>query len=664
MQIGNGKEHEASSQTIAATGREQRVTGIGAPELFLNFHGRIIEHLGLQMYQSPTAALAELISNAWDADAEHVQITLPAALGETATLLIRDDGSGMTLEEVREHYLKVGINRRGQNATERSPNLNRAVLGRKGIGKFAGFGIARRIIIDTISRATGERTLFELNYDRIRGEGDAYVNAAPLEIPGAVYESPDAGRIASHGTTITLASLILGRRPSAEQLRKSMSRRFSFGASLSEFEITVDGTAVPVDADATAVQFSFPRDYEPAERPPNLAADLDGEWGTETLSGGSSIRWRYRFYETPINEHDLAGVAVFTSGKVAQMPFLFNLAGGLSGQHGAAYMAGRVEADYLDALPRDIISPERQRIDWDAPEATELLAWGQARTRELLILWRQRRGAERQRRLGERLRPLENDLARMGASERRTLTRLLRNLAMIESIDDDQFATMAQSLLNAWKAGRLKALIEQIGDADTLDEGAMLQILLEANVLTNLQMAEIVRTKIEIVRELRRRIEQRDVENTLRDYIAMHPFLISPEWSTFRVETRVNNIVNEALHSSGIDTDPEYRGRIDLALSSGDTLLIIEFMRPGITLDMEHVQRFQRYMSEIRPAVQANTLLNYIEECLNLLPTRLGHPDDSLPFYFSEGAAFAVVKHSVSESFQARVGCGAVRQCF
>ena len=42
--------------------------------LELGFHGRIIEHIGIQMYQSPTAALAEIVSNAWDADATRVDI--------------------------------------------------------------------------------------------------------------------------------------------------------------------------------------------------------------------------------------------------------------------------------------------------------------------------------------------------------------------------------------------------------------------------------------------------------------------------------------------------------------------------------------------------------------------------------------------------------------
>jgi hypothetical protein len=34
-------------------------------ELHLSFHGRIIDSLGIQMYQSAVAAVAELIANAW-----------------------------------------------------------------------------------------------------------------------------------------------------------------------------------------------------------------------------------------------------------------------------------------------------------------------------------------------------------------------------------------------------------------------------------------------------------------------------------------------------------------------------------------------------------------------------------------------------------------------
>ena len=105
--------------------------------LRINYSGRIIDHLGLQMYQSPVAAVAELVANAWDADADNVKITLPAKLAKAAELVVEDDGNGMSFAECQARFLNVGYARRGNKARELSKRKKRRILGRKGIGKFA-----------------------------------------------------------------------------------------------------------------------------------------------------------------------------------------------------------------------------------------------------------------------------------------------------------------------------------------------------------------------------------------------------------------------------------------------------------------------------------------------------------------------------------------------
>ena len=47
--------------------------------LVLHFGGKLVEQLGAQLYPSVTATVAELISNAWDADAKNVWVSLPTA---------------------------------------------------------------------------------------------------------------------------------------------------------------------------------------------------------------------------------------------------------------------------------------------------------------------------------------------------------------------------------------------------------------------------------------------------------------------------------------------------------------------------------------------------------------------------------------------------------
>ena len=173
--------------------------------LRLGFHGRVIDHLGIQMYQSPVAAVAEVVSNSWDAEAEHVNIDLPKDLSSTAEIVVKDDGFGMTFQQCQDRFLEVGFDKRGSDPKKKSPKKQRTVLGRKGIGKFAGFGIAEVIQVATISQETGEKTVFKLDVTKLRG--NEYIGRDSKEIEVVSYGGPDEQRKSEHGTTITLQRL-------------------------------------------------------------------------------------------------------------------------------------------------------------------------------------------------------------------------------------------------------------------------------------------------------------------------------------------------------------------------------------------------------------------------------------------------------------------------
>ena len=73
---------------------------------------------------------------------------------------------------------------------------------------------------------------------------------------------------------------------------------------------------------------------------------------------------------------------------MSQTPFLFNITGGVGGQAGIPYIAGQVEADFVDRLKVDPMSAERQRINWAIPETQPLLRWGEDKVKQLLlVIW-------------------------------------------------------------------------------------------------------------------------------------------------------------------------------------------------------------------------------------------------------------------------------------
>jgi hypothetical protein len=362
------------------------------PKLEIRFHGRVIEHLGIDMYQSAVAAIAELVSNAWDAEANKANVSLPTSLAASSEIKIEDDGDGMTLGECQERFLQVGYNRRvGPNPN--TTRTGRPVMGRKGIGKFAGFGIATKMQIATVSRATGEKTVFSLDVNRLLGDG-AYVDNTPMEVDLVSYQGPNARRKAHHGTTVTLAGLTIKQTPNEASFARSMSRRFLLLERAAGFVVTVNSKRFEDDADSARIEFDFPRDYAHGARPAGL--EVENNWGVEMVDG-HKIRWRFVFYKDTISEEDFAGVAVFSHGKLAQKPFHFQLSGGLGGQQALPYLSGSVVADFIDEQDNDLISTERQRINWEADAAQPLLVWGQTRIKSLLRLWQRKRSESRSR---------------------------------------------------------------------------------------------------------------------------------------------------------------------------------------------------------------------------------------------------------------------------
>lgn len=142
--------------------------------------------------------------------------------------------------------------------------------------------------------------------------------------------------------------------------------------------------------------------------------------------------------------------------------------------------------------------------------------------------------------------------------------------------------------------------------ADTL-----IEVLVEANVLTALNTYEALVTKLEIIEGLRARIEKNELENAVRDYVAQNPWLVSPQWDTFKKETSLKTLIAQLAKNKGIKPEEEWDRRIDLLLASGDQILILEFMQPGKRIDRDHVSRFEYYVETVREFLRGNTGMQF-----------------------------------------------------
>jgi len=126
-------------------------------EYQLNVDPRILELLGPNLYTNIYYVLAELIANAYDADAKNVYI-----IANPDDIRVEDDGHGMSyINGEIANYLNVAAVSRQTSKEALSKSGIRNKMGRKGVGKLAALSVSENVDILTV--ANGEKSGFILS---------------------------------------------------------------------------------------------------------------------------------------------------------------------------------------------------------------------------------------------------------------------------------------------------------------------------------------------------------------------------------------------------------------------------------------------------------------------------------------------------------------------
>lgn len=334
-------------------------------EFSLNYHAATIQHLGIGLYKQLPQAIAELISNSWDADSHNVQISIDY---KKKIIVVSDDGNGMSAKELNENFLTIARNRRLSDVENKETKeyglskLGRKVTGKKGLGKLALFGIADTIIIDSIQN--GKRNSFELNYKKIQNSSEATYHPKTL-----LYNFDTSEK---NGTKITIKDITLKSITRLDTLYDSLSKRFN-KYSRENFLVTLtsnDGTTFELDEKAfiksiqpkkeeTEFTFNFPEDFTNIES--NQSRNVIQVLKNYGITGVVFTK------KTPLAANK-QGFSVLSRGKLAseQSTTQFD---NRSNDYFYTYAVGYFNIDYLDDDNfKDFISTDRQSIRWEADE--------------------------------------------------------------------------------------------------------------------------------------------------------------------------------------------------------------------------------------------------------------------------------------------------------
>ena len=185
------------------------------------------DHLRGLIGSKPLKAVAELIWNAVDADAESVIVTVTESeAGGIEAVRVQDDGHGMTFQEAREEFSHLGGS--WKRETKRSRVHRRFLHGSKGQGRWRAYAIGERV--RWVSVAKGPDTERDMA-TKVTIEGRrTSLGRFSIEGPTSVDRPP--------GTTVTVDQVVTGP--------EGLSGDSAFGQLTAEFATYLEANPVEI----------------------------------------------------------------------------------------------------------------------------------------------------------------------------------------------------------------------------------------------------------------------------------------------------------------------------------------------------------------------------------------------------------------------------------
>ena len=529
-----------------------------------------IKHLGLQMYSTLPPVIGELVANGWDANATCVDIVIPDSKLDPhrSEVIISDNGIGMSDADIRKKYVITGRDRREDEGSDETPEpLKRKVMGRKGIGKFSSFGIAKEIEVE--SAKDGEISRLKMNYDAMLEQAAT----RSIEFPAL----PPTGKVI-RGTRITLREFTKFNRRSVaiSRLRKGLARRFSVIGGTHDFEVVINGSPISpaerdlkayLDRDADGNLYIWP--YE------DVKIEEDEDW---TVSG-----WIGALKRTDQNLDGIdRGIALMARGKLVQEPFVFEAVVGQ--QYALSYIIGELHVEFVDAA-EDTIGTNRNALVWDTDANAALRRWGRDEVNKIARDWARKRSEDNRKILEQN--EMYQDFKRRArdTGNRRALE--LADKLVRQAIEKnptaavDELQPIIQMCLDFLEFDAFMEIASDLVEADLYDTGTILNLFREWQVIEAMEMARVTKGRITTIEKLQNLIDTDALEvPTLHNFLKEFPWVIDPRWTMVDDEVWFSKLLREEFPEP--PELPEGDRRIDfLCVREGTNLVVVEIKRPG-----------------------------------------------------------------------------------
>ena len=593
------------------------------PSLYFVVAPHIVQDLGLNLYTTLPRVLAEFVANAHDADSPEVDIRMDfeairtaretlRAEGDTEStplaerelpsdlaLTITDNGHGMSRQEVQDRFLIAGRRRRVEENTERSPG-KRVLMGRKGLGKLAGFGVAKRMVVTTRREEDDYATRIELDYDRLtKTPAERGIDAPArrgIEVPTEEIRSD----VPPGGTEIVLSRLVFEPVKSQRKtIEGALANHFRFVVG-DDFTIKVNGEPIP--SAEPILEYEWP---EPDSSPGGLVAAR-----VDVGDGEKDIQYRVRFTKKSLVARD-RGVRIYASGRLAAAPDLLGLDSGMHGFRLTDYIDAIAVADFIDQEHTEYIATDRRSLRWDTSFLSGLKEFLTAQMKAAVVAYQ----GKRDKTIAWTVRHDEGTKriiaqARLSVPRRKTAMQVAIVLAkhLEKGLDDQEYSRNLEILTQGLGQGTVLQDLANMASSEIPGLDSLRVAVAELVARETGELARFAEGRIAAIEALKKivlAVDFRDSnkESELQKLFEKAPWLIDPVYTQLVsankwLKTTYQDLARYLCIREYAETSDETRADLVFLVrtAGGGEVTIVELKAANEPLNLDHLNQLERYM--------------------------------------------------------------------
>lgn len=560
-----------------------------------------VKHFGRNLYTSNPPAIAELIANSWDAYCTECSIfynDIENDGDKTTSLLIVDNGIGMTDEELSGRYAISGTEKNTDSVRRPDGIALRPYMGRKGIGKFSAFSLGDSYELYTKSDIDTQWKKMIFKYELLFE--DRPTVPITVEYIDSLQELKEFFPDLEENTTGTIVYIPEMRRKiissSIEGLKNLISRRFSINViNNHDFSLKINSEIVNLSQhfydDNLEFVYYFGTELEEIKRRfPNIPENNFYKEDDEFFTNYSISGW-LGTVEIPsqllADENiSISGVTVYIHGKLADEDILRDK---LKNRITNSYFLGEVNADFLQNEEEDPVLSSREGLNKEIPNVKLLIEKLSKISNKLNSSWndlRANRGIEKLDFLDKMFSTdsaLRTTFEVYNNEQQKQAAKLAQRVFdNDEKYSDAEYRVYGQAI---FALVNNKVINDITIDTDKDTFGEILKKFYSLFEKTELNAALRIKSNIEdrisVINKLKKIIDDEEIEAVFEEHLAKNPWLINQYW-----DKPSNEIVIETQNKyKVIIQEQKVSGRTDIITKVADEPypIICELKREKVT---------------------------------------------------------------------------------